>query len=444
MIRWIPVWVFVGAYLLLCVVGSMMLLWRVEPLAGAFEYYFNKIPVMAEEEKRTFLVLLFGGPCAFAFGYWIIVRALGRVPFAIDFRDTDIGRSAVFANLVFYALLAWGASSLYAAGGFARLHTWSDLPNWVYSRWALFSSLNFFQFVNMYMFLPTAAALVVLAVKPRNALEHLMRWLPTVLTLGVDILLYQKKPALLTLLSSGGALWLSTLLPRSDRLVKHVAVAAVSGVAVVTAYFALFLPPIVMNWADPTRADVPVQIQYQTSYAATALLTRTPEPALHYAIVFPKRHPFYNLDLGQDILGFGSMPDDNHVVWRVMYPNAGGGGAAPFNFVLYSQGGIAVSLIGTAVVGALVALCWLLAVSSRGGINFRSLTGVLLLLFMIHLTIDSLRNSAIVSYGFIWGGLLVFAVYLIETILIRTGIIKRPASVLANRNTMDRRGAANA
>jgi hypothetical protein len=149
--------------------------------------------------------------------------------------------------------------------------------------------------------------------------------------------------------------------------------------------------------------------------------------------VFPRQQPFYNLDLGQDILGFGTMPDDNHVVWRVLYPTDPGVGAAPFNFVLYSQGGIAVSLIGSAVLGALIAVCWALAVASRGGINVRSLAGSLLLLFTIHLTIDSLRNTAIVSYGFVWGGLFVLAVYLIETFLITARLLRVPGAVLTRR-----------
>jgi hypothetical protein len=433
MIRWIPVWVFVGAYLVLCVIGSVVLLWRIEPLASAFERHFNKIPIMTGEERSTMLVLLFGGPCAFVVGYWIVTRIVSRVEFSVDFQDTDASRSAIFANLVFYALLAWGVWSLYRGGAFSRLHTWSDLPSWVHSRWALFSSLNFFQFVNMYMFLPSAAALVVLAVRPRNVLEHAIRWMPTLLTLGVDVLLYQKKPALLTLLLSAGALWLSKLLRRPDRLARHVVVAAASCAVLVAAYFALFLPPVLINWANPTHADTSTMLREAMSHAAVALFTRIPEPALYYPIVFPKQHPFYSIDLGQDILGVGSMPDDNYVVWRVMYPNDAGGGAAPFNFVLYSQGGIAVSLIGTAAVGALVAVCWALAVASRGGINLRSVLGVLLLLFTIHLTIDSLRNSAIVSYGFIWGGVLVVAVYLIETLLIRIRIIRSPATVSTHR-----------
>ena len=73
-------------------------------------------------------------------------------------------------------------------------------------------------------------------------------------------------------------------------------------------------------------------------YSVMAPLTRTSAPAIYYSIVFPERHEFYGLDIGQDILGFGRMPDDNRVVWDHMYPGSPGGAvSAPFQFVSYSQ-----------------------------------------------------------------------------------------------------------
>ena len=375
----------------------------------------------------------------------------------------------MFANIVFYALLLWSLWSLSSGGAFSLLYTWSGYDDWVRARWTLFSSLSFFEFANIYMFLPTAAALVVLAIKPRGALDHGLRWLPTVLTLGVDLMIFQKKPLLLTLLSSGGALWLSAVLSRRAGLARDVMIAAVSCATLVTLYFALVLTPYLLTqWGvhseliagrkPPSgtaqqemaerlgfgRGRAPVEPPPRpfgrppqliaADYAALSLIMRTPGPALYYPVVFPRQHPFYNLDLGQDILGIGSMPDDNHVVWRAMYPGIAGGAAAPFNFVLYSQGGIAVSLLGAAVVGALAALCWLLALSSSGGVNIRSLLGVLLLLFTMHLSIDSLRNTAIVSYGFIWGGAFVLAAYAIENLLLKARIAGARAAPSAHRD----------
>jgi hypothetical protein len=469
MIRWLPVWAFIAAYFFLCIIGSVVLFWHIEPLTSAFEEFSGaRVPAMNNKERSTFLTVLFGGPAAFAIGYGLAVHVLGRRRLAVDFADTDVGRWPLLANAMFYALLAWSLWSLRSGGAYSLLYTWSGYDDWVRARWALFSSLSFFEFANIYMFLPTAAALVVLATKPRNALDHGMRWLPTLLTVGVDLLIFQKKPLLLTLLSSGGALWLSAVLTRRHGLARHVAIAALSCATLMTMYFALVLTPYLLTqWGvhselisarkpqsqtaqqdiseklgfgrgrppvePPPRPFGPPPQLVASDYAALSLIMRTPGPALYYPVVFPRQHPFYNLDLGQDILGFGSMPDDNHVVWRAMYPGIAGGAAAPFNFVLYSQGGIAVSLVGSAVVGALVAFCWLLALSSRGGVNVRSLLGVLLLLFAMHLSIDSLRNTSLVSYGFIWGGAFVLVAYALENLLIRARIIRAPAASVARR-----------
>jgi hypothetical protein len=469
MIRWLPVWAYLATYSVLCVIGSVLLFWHVEPFISAFEQFSGaRVPAMTEEQGATFLIILFGGPAAFAIGYGLVIRAFGGGKLSVDFADRDVGRFPLLANALFYALLLWSLWSLYSGGAFSLLYTWSGYTDWVHARWTLFSSLNFFEFANIYMFLPTAAALVVLAIKPRRALDHATRWLPTLLTLGVDLMIFQKKPFLLTLLSSGGALWLSAVLSRPERIARYTAVAALACATLLIAYgFLVLTPYLLTQWGihgeliagrePPSRAaqqdmaerlgfgrgravvEPPPPVLGRTppmlaaDYAALSFLMRTPGPALYYPVMFPHRHPYYNLDLGQDILGFGSMPDDNHVVWRAMYPDTAGGATAPFNFVLYSQGGTAVGLIGTAVVGALVALCWVLALWSRGGVNTRSLLGVLLLLFVMHLSIDSLRNTSLVSYGFIWGGAFVLAAYVIENLLIRARIVAAPATPATGR-----------
>jgi hypothetical protein len=470
MMRWLPVWAFGAAYAFLCVAGSVLLFWQIDPFFRAFEEFSGtKVPAMDPGQRATFLIILFGSPVAFAAGYGLAIRWLGHRRLSIDFGDTDVGRWPLLANVMFYGLLAWSLWSLRSGGAFSLLYTWSGYEDWVRARWMLFSSLSFFEFANIYMFLPTAAALVVLAIKPRSALDHVARWLPTALTVGVDLLIFQKKPLLLTLLSSGGALWLSAVLTRRPRLARQVAIAAMSCAILLALYAALVLTPYLLTqWGVHSeliagrqpqsgaaqqeiaeklgfgRGRSPVEPSPRpfgppprlvaTDHAALSLIMRTPGPALYYPVVFPRQHPFYNLDLGQDILGFGAMPDDNHVVWRAMYPDMAGGAAAPFNFVLYSQGGIAVSVLGAAVLGALVGTCWVLALSSSGGINVRSLLGVLLLLFAMHLSIDSLRNTALVSYGFVWGGAFVLVAYAIENFLIRARIAPARAVPSAHRD----------
>ncbi len=107
------------------------------------------------------------------------------------------------------------------------------------------------------------------------------------------------------------------------------------------------------------------------------------------------------------------MPDDNRVVWLAMYPDKPGAVTAPINFVLFSQGGLFVVFGMMFVVGCIIGMFWYLIVNSEGGLIHGIISGTLLILFTLHLSIDSLRNSVVVSYGFIWAGLLVVLLYLL-------------------------------
>ncbi len=76
------------------------------------------------------------------------------------------------------------------------------------------------------MWLPTLAWIVVLQ-KPKFFLERLLRWLPLLSTLGIDILLYQKKPILLTLAGCFGALLLRHMLLYKCVLKKYIVISTI-------------------------------------------------------------------------------------------------------------------------------------------------------------------------------------------------------------------------
>lgn len=139
-------------------------------------------------------------------------------------------------------------------------------------------------------------------------------------------------------------------------------------------------------------------------YSTLAPFTRTSAPAIMYAATYPDLHPFYGLDLGQDILGFGTMPDDNSFVWHVLYPDTPGGAvAAPFQFVWYSQVGLLGTVILSGVLGVVIGWLWrtgVLAVKTPSAL--RAVSGAAIVLWCIYIAIDSVRNSLIVSYGVVW------------------------------------------
>jgi hypothetical protein len=141
-----------------------------------------------------------------------------------------------------------------------------------------------------------------------------------------------------------------------------------------------------------------------TLYVLLSPLTRTSVAAVTYPVVFPNVRPYYRLDVGQDVLGFGNMPDDNLLIYSVLWPEHERGAiGAPFQVGLYSQGGLWLACLGSLLVGMGLALAWRpLRDLDRPTVIF-SLYGALIVVLAAFLAIDSVRNSLIVSYGMGWG-----------------------------------------
>ena len=146
-------------------------------------------------------------------------------------------------------------------------------------------------------------------------------------------------------------------------------------------------------------------------YVFFAPLIRTSVPSIAYSALFPYRLPYYRLDLGFDILGFGRMPDDNLAVCDYLWPNQKGSIAVPFHFVLYSQGGVLVALLGAFLVGGFVSVCWYPISASERPSVLGSLLAAVVLTYAWLISIDSLRNNTLESYGMIWAVVLLAVLY---------------------------------
>lgn len=407
---WLPVIFFIAGYAVLVGIGASLLLYRIEPFLSIYQYHSGvTLPLLSSHEHSVFLNILLGGPLCLIIGYGIIMSFCKQRNLHLNFR-TDLNFSPLIVNLLYYAFFIVALISLYSAGSFSNISSWTSYNSWVNARWSLFNQLSFFEFVNFYMWLPTLAALVLL-IKPNSNSTKIIRWLPMLLTIGVDILLYQKKPILLTLIVCFGAIWVHNLLINPKHFTRTLITAFIAAVSAILVYTVIVSVPNLGNSSTTTtRTDNELNLS-RFNYAVFSLIARSPGPVLYYPVVFPKQHEFYSFDIGQNMLGFGKMPDDNLVIWQAMYPNQPGGATAPINFVFYSQGGLGVVYIGMFIVGMLIALCWHLTLNSKGGIYLRSLFGISLLVYSMHLSIDSLRNTTSVTYGYIWAGLLMLVLY---------------------------------
>ena len=437
--RGLPLWTFLTTYLVTCVAAAMPLALDYRPLRTLVAY-FAGVTVPAEFDPThayTFWTLLFGCPAFLALGY----IATQRLTLAWCLRHGQVvlagPESSRLPAAIFAISVTLAFTSLVRAGAFAGVQTWWDYGAWVQARWALFAKLTYFEFTNLYVWLPVSTAWLMATSLMEQRRNAWLTWLPLVLAGTVTLLLYQKKSLLSLLLLAIFTIAIQTVLSgRWKKTSTHWAFAAVGAMTLV--YLTMTVFPV---WKDTTTRieqgqagrdlalESALEIQellgekraaHVAAYALLSPFTRTSLPAFYYAEIFPSKKPFFGMDLAQDVLGIGSMPDDNRVVWAVMYPSTPGGSAsAPFQFILYSQVGLSGALVLSALVGVVLAFAWTCLTSGRRSNPTQAVLGAILIIFAVYLAIDSPRNSLISSYGLAWGVLLVLVVRGIHLIFSR-------------------------
>lgn len=464
--RYAPLLLFALTYVLSCVVGAVLMLVGYDAFTALFEYFSGTdVPSLAGDELAVTLTLLLVAPVVLGIGY-----AAGlRLPLARPARaDGGSSRPELEAprwlpHAVFYLLAVVALVSIFRAGALEDVGSWLDYGAWVSARSNVLERIGFAGFVNIYLLVPLAAAWVLISGPGRSllSLRAIPCLAPTVIVVALELLLYMRKAAIVAVLVILFAFLIDTLRRRRRAGVPIL----VGTAAIALIYFAAVVVPV---YADTSRTveqaieekppaagplapsgggahepappspevaasqeerlvELGSQLQFETRREAIVLyslispLTRTSAPALYYPVVYPDEHPFHPIDLGQDVLGFGAMPDDNVVVWRYMNPTIPGTTTAPFQFVLYSQGGLPVALLGSALAGLLLALLWRLVRSPGLGSTWSALLGSMVLLLGVYLAIDSPRNSTLVSYGVVWGFLFVLGAVALTVAVNRAG-----------------------
>jgi hypothetical protein len=452
-----PLLLFLAVYLFTCLLGALLLLMDFRPYAALFEYFSGfEAPSGRADLLPTQLALLLLAPALMCMGYVVMLRvSLPTITARTRRLDlAELKTPSWLPQIVFYSAAAFALVSLTGFGSVLDLRAWLDPQGWIDARYRVFRDLTFGEFVNVYTLVPVAAAWVLLTQRTTGLRSHIVRWLPLLIAIALSLLLFQKRPALnaMVIVLSAAVLALQRADPGKARRVIALGAASVPAIylalVMIPAYFETRVqlesasqgPPASSNapatsaFPVPTatpNAEYPVIPTLGTLAGPTATpavvaegsrgqtlllysllgpLNRTSVSALYYPVVFPSIHPYYGLDLGQDMLSklpwfrFPPMPDDNIVVWDHMAPTMPGGRvAAPFQFVLYSQIGLVGALVGSLLLGALLALAWR-CVQHRGlPVVWSSLAGSLVVLLSVFLAMDSVRNSLLVSYGVFWG-----------------------------------------
>lgn len=432
--RRLPLVVFLLVYGFTCYIGTLALL-----LSDRFRTVFlvfsgATVPDLSTRDAVLTLLLLHAGPLLLWAGYELAIR-WGARDGVVSSRVS--GTPRVWRGRICFALSAGAAVwSLTRAGAWHQITAWNDYNSYIYARWNLFDHLGFLEFVNLYTVLPITAA-YALIVERRRSIGLLF----AALALALQYPLALRKVLISTgaLLGCAVYVWkFSGSRPRTPASGRRQMAMWFGGPAVLyLLYTALTLqtvfspntrpfqtirsevaPPVaVVRSLDPSKRRVSFAVDAAaiariegnraralTLYTLFSPLTRTSIAAIAYPTIFPDILPYFHLDLGQDILGFGRMPDDNLVVYRVLWPEHHRGSVtAPFQYVLYSQGGILIAALGSLLLGVLLGGLWrVLVLSAPQPGPVASVAAAVVLLLAVFLAIDSPRNSLIVSYGLAW------------------------------------------
>jgi hypothetical protein len=395
--------VFLVIYFFTCLLGALLFLADYRPFISLFEHFSGThVPSLNSTQGMVVLMLLCAAPVYLWLGFALALRIPAgalRVPaLQARRRSAQLDTPSWLPIAVFGVCGAVALASVGRAGAFSELSSWFSYGRFISARESVFSHLHFFEFVNIYMFLPFAAAWVLLTQRRGGFRWLVVRWLPLMFTEFIDLLLFQKKTAIISLLVVGFAWFFFQR--RAGIRSRRLARGAWGTVAVgLTIFFATVVVPVYTETSQGGGT-----LPALAAYSVLSPLTRTSAPVLYYPIVYPRQHPFYGLDLGQDELGFPSaFPNDNQVVWNAQNPHGPSGtSAAPFQFSLYSGTGLFGALVETLLIGGLMGLVWRLATSEALPAVWGSLLASSECIFGVYLAIDSWRNDTTVSYGALW------------------------------------------
>jgi hypothetical protein len=403
--------VFTVIYFVVCLVGAILYLVGANLFIQLSEYFTgDKPPALTAAQLVIDLLLLFAAPVFLWVGYELALRVpRRRIPGAGSvtrgLSSLQLQTPAWFPTVVFLCSALLALVAIVGSGAEDHLSSWLDYSAGIHARERLLQNVGFVGFVDIYTILPLTAAWAVVTVTANGLRGVLLRGWPVVVTIAVDLLVFQKRSAIASLLIILFA-WLAAGGLRFSRRRVRLALAGVGAVVIV--YFAGVLAPVQAHGrlcgiqhitCDVITRNVPPVVLY----AAMAPFTRTSVPALYYPVIYPAHHSFYGPDFGQDIVGVGRYPDDNVVVWQYINGATAGNTAVPFQFTLYSEDGIAGALLASPLIGAVLALGWRLVRSRRLPRAWSGLLGAMVLIFAAFLAEDSLRNSVLVSYGVLYG-----------------------------------------
>jgi hypothetical protein len=426
----LPFLVFSIFYFILVVPGIYLTAWGPRIINELNIFLTGVEPLILSLDQKTTLAILLIAPPLLLFVSFFAGTVISSK--FLNFHNPEFesqNNSAVLA--VFYGVLTiFIFARLFFYNMFSLLPAWfSNYDQWIAARYAVFNSLRIYDFMTIYMLLPTATILLSLRlVSVRLYFRALLVCLPCLFAM---FFLFQKRPIIIFLL-----MCVLTIFLYFYEKIKFRYIAG-SFVSLFLIYSLMIVVPTLqltntkiqtsiiklesenlsliekydakqLNTYYRTRIKAIYQLLSPTTTTLLStingIIFRVSLPAVFYVKAYPEIYPYSGLDIPFD----QKHPSDNVDVWKLMWPNIEGGlAAAPAQFPLFAQVGLLGTLGIFVLFGFFVGVLWFFLVSKSAFQSERFVQQMLLLMLLIYLTMDSIYNSIMVTYGVFWGFILV-------------------------------------
>lgn len=449
--KYLPLIFFLVAYLLTCLTGLILLMHG--PLFVQHLYLLFsgvRIDSLTSQQFINLVIVLYAPIIAFSASYILTTKASDKyfLNKNSSIRKSLVSISSHIKTPQILLFMCWSIAifSFSRGNSFQNFSNWFTHDSWISSRWHLFETLTFFEFVNIYLFLPTLTSIQFLIYTKDKAYFKAVALF--MLGLLLSLLLFQKKQAVIYIGLVLSTIWLSQPQEFVAISFKKILFSILIFIFIYSCLF--FTPTLIKSLNEPlVRGDTKYEdivaekitnsgffdfFQSQTVettksiyknlskpvqellFFSNSFLFRTSTPAIFYIKTFPEKHQFYGLDLPFD----NFSPDDNRVIWAEMWPLTPGGSVmSSFQFSLYSQVGLVGCVLFAGLTGALLSLLWIFGFFLKDLPHLYPTWKSLVLVLSVHLSIDSNRNSLFSSYGLGWGLLLIFCLGLINKLMNR-------------------------
>ncbi len=240
-----PIIAFLVIYLISDVFGALVLFHQLEPFYSVFVYHSGiSLPViLSDDQMLNYWLVALGSPLIMSVTFFAVFRMFKKISPDFDPNKRDYDPPFLAVLTLFVILAALGTYSIHRAGGFEALGTWGNYADLVETRWHLYATLSFFEFVNLYQLIPVAAIVALLVGMKYREWARIIGIICAIIGVCVGVVIFQKKIVVTTMILMITALIIYSYLVDPKRIRRIIGFAVVSILTLLAVFFVAAVVP---------------------------------------------------------------------------------------------------------------------------------------------------------------------------------------------------------